>query len=71
MSITSTFTFTVRGENHYELVSFAEERIAEFFEIEVIEVQKKLSYELNIKENQDMSSDYAYEAEIIVRGRDV
>jgi hypothetical protein len=46
-------------------------RISEFFEVNLEDVSKKFNYELDVRENIDMLDGNPYEAEVIVRGRNV
>jgi hypothetical protein len=61
----------VYGESYEEILSNAEYRISEFFEVNLEDVSKKFNYELDVRENIDMLDGNPYEAEVIVRGRNV
>lgn len=71
MSVTTTARFTVYGDIYEDLVTTAEERISEFFEINASDVKKKFNYELLVEENSNMESEHSYSAQVIVRSRDV
>lgn len=71
MSIFSTLSLKIYGDTYEEIVMSCQERICEFYEIEESDIKTKISYEINIRENQEMESDCAYEASITVRGKDV
>ncbi len=71
MTVSSIFRFTVYGESYEEILSNAEYRISEFFEVNLEDVSKKFNYELDVRENIDMLDGNPYEAEVIVRGRNV
>jgi hypothetical protein len=71
VTVSSIFRFTVYGESYEEILSNAEYRISEFFEVNLEDVSKKFNYELDVRENIDMLDGNPYEAEVIVRGRNV
>lgn len=71
MTVSYIFRFTVYGESYEEILSNAEYRISEFFEINLEDVSKKFNYELDVRENIDMLDGNPYEAEVTVRGRNV
>ena len=71
MSIFSTLNLKVYGDTYEDIVMFAQERICEFYEIDEAEIKTKINYEIDIEENQEMESGFAYEAIVTVRGRDV
>lgn len=73
--ISTTFRFEVFGDSHEELRERAEALIANFlrtedepdFEPEEYLVSHSVNYEMVVTENQDMSSDNNYTAEVIAR----
>jgi hypothetical protein len=73
--ISTTFKFEVFGDSHEELREKAEALIANFlrtedepdFEPEEYLVSYSVNYEMMVSENQDMSSDSSYTAEVIAR----
>jgi len=71
MSVITTLKFFISGNSYEELIAIAEDRISEFFNVELDSVRKKFSYEIDITENLDMVDDSAYLATVIVKGRDV
>lgn len=71
MSVATTLKIIVYGDNHEDILGHAQERIADFFQVDVDDVNKKFSYEIHIIENIDMNSDNDFEATVTVRGRDV
>lgn len=71
MSVAIALSFNIYGDTHSYFVEQAEARIADFFEIDYDDVRKKFNYEIDVKENQEMMSDYAYEALVVVKSRDV
>lgn len=78
----TTFTFTVLGDNYDELIRSADAAIARFmnssdnedFDIEGSgeDYQKdvRVNYELVVKANEDISSDYEYTGEVVAKLRD-
>lgn len=79
--ISTTFKFEVSGDSHEELREKADALISNFlrqedspeFEDEEYLASHSVNYEMVVTENQDMSSDSNYTAEVIVRmkhGRD-
>jgi hypothetical protein len=79
--ISTTFKFEVSGDSHEELCEKANALIINFlrqeddsdFEDEDYLTGHSVNYEMVVTENQDMSSDTDYTAEVIVRikhGRD-
>jgi hypothetical protein len=79
--ISTTFKFEVSGDFHEELREKADALISNFlrqedspeFEDEEYLAGHSVNYEMVVTENQDMSSDSNYTAEVIVRmkhGRD-
>lgn len=71
MSVITTLKIFISGNSYEELISTTEYRISEFFDIELENVRKKFSYEIDILENLDMTDDCTYLATVIVKGRDV
>jgi hypothetical protein len=71
MSIFSTLNLKIYGDTYEEIVMLCQERICEFYEIEESEIKTKISYEINVEENQEMESGFSYEALVTVRGKDV
>ena len=71
MSVITTLKIFISGNSYEELISIAEDRISDFFNVESDSVRKKFSYEIDIAENLDMVDDYTYLATVIVKGRDV
>jgi hypothetical protein len=71
MSVVTNLKFFISGNSYEELVSIAEDRISDFFNVESDSVRKKFSYEIDITENLDMVDDSTYLATVIVKGRDV
>lgn len=79
--ISTTFKFEVSGDSHEELREKADALIINFlrqedeleFEDEEYLTNHSVNYEMVVTENQDMSSDTNYTAEVIARikhGRD-
>ena len=71
MTVSSILKFTVYGETYEEILFTVEERISEFFEVDSDTLKTKFNYEIHIQENMDMIEGSPYEAEAIVRGRNV
>jgi len=71
MSVITTLKIFISGNSYEELISIAEDRISDFFNVESDSVRKKFSYEIDIAENLDMVDDSTYLATVIVKGRDV
>jgi hypothetical protein len=71
MSVITTLKIFISGNSYEELISIAEDRISDFFNVESDSVRKKFSYEIDIVENLDMVDDSTYLATVIVKGRDV
>jgi len=78
----TTFNFTVSGDNYEELIRAADSSIARFlssahdedFEDENdshdSENMVRISYELSVTASDDISSDYEYTAEVVAKLRD-
>ena len=71
MSIFSTLNLKVYGDTYEDIVMLSQARICDFYEIDELEIKAKINYEIDIEENQEMESGFAYEARVTVRGRDV
>jgi hypothetical protein len=71
MSVVTVAHLSVSGDDYREISLAAEKRISEFFNINVSDVKKKFNYELLVKETQDMESDSFYQAQVVVKNRDV
>ena len=71
MSVVTVAHLLVSGDDYEEISFAAEKRISEFFNINVSDVKKKFNYELLVKETQDMESDSFYQAQVVVKNRDV
>jgi hypothetical protein len=71
MSVITTLKIIICGDSYEELVSISDSRISEFFNIELESVRKKFNYEINVAEDIDSEEDCVYQAEVVVRGRDV
>lgn len=71
MSIFSVLNLTVYGDTYEDVFLNARTRIADFYELSEEDLDSKLNYEINIKENQEMASDFLYEAVVTVRGKNV
>jgi hypothetical protein len=71
MSVVTVAHLSVSGDDYEEISLAAEKRISEFFNINVSDVKKKFNYELLVKETQDMESDSFYQAQVVVKNRDV
>jgi hypothetical protein len=71
MSVVTVAHLLVSGDDYEEISLAAEKRISEFFNINVSDVKKKFNYELLVKETQDMESDSFYQAQVVVKNRDV
>jgi predicted ATP-grasp superfamily ATP-dependent carboligase len=71
MSTIVTARFIVYGDTYDELVTASEDRLSEFFEVDLADIKKTFNYELVVTENENMSSQYSYEATVVVRKRDV
>lgn len=80
MSRTTTFQFTVEGDNYDDLASKADNTIARFmssaheeeFEDEKFDSSSgpRINYELVVTTNENIVSDYEYRADVIARIRD-
>jgi hypothetical protein len=71
MSVTTTLKFFISSDSYEEFVEIAESRISEFFNVELDNVRRKFSYEIDVAEDLDSVGDSMYNAVVIVRGRDV
>ena len=71
MSVVTTLKFFVSSDSYEEIVEISENRISEFFNVELDSVRKKFGYEINVVEDLDSVGDSMYQAVVIVRGRDV
>lgn len=65
----STFKTFVYGDNYDEIVDSSEEVIAEFLNIPVEDISKKVNYELIIEKDDSVSADLTYKAQVIARIR--
>lgn len=72
MNIT-TFRFAVEGDDIKDLGSKAEFKIAKLIDADYTEADffKKFTYELTITENNDISADCEYTADVVARIKDV
>lgn len=80
MSRTTTFQFTVEGDNYEELTLRAANTITRFMssaEDEEFEDDKldyssgpRVNYELLVSTNEDIASEYQYKADVVARIRD-
>jgi hypothetical protein len=71
MSVVTVAHLFVSGDDYEEISLAAEKRISEFFNVNVSDVKKKFNYELLVKETEDMESESFYQAQVVVRNRDV
>ena len=71
MSVVTVAHLLVSGDDYEEISLAAEKRISEFFNVNVSDVKKKFNYELLVKETEDMESESFYQAQVVVRNRDV
>lgn len=79
---TITLNLTVQGDNYEELREKAEVAISKFLGTEdeeddffdedsIPETFKNVNYELIVSQNEDMSSEYEYSAQVIAKVKDV
>ena len=79
---TITLNLTVQGDNYEELREKAEVAISKFLGTEdeeddffdedsIPESFKNVNYELIVSQNEDMSSEYEYSAQVIAKVKDV
>jgi hypothetical protein len=71
MSVVTVAHIFVSGDDYEEISLAAEKRISEFFNVNVSDVKKKFNYELLVKETEDMESESFYQAQVVVKNRDV
>jgi hypothetical protein len=71
MSVVTIAHLSVSGDDYEEISLAAEKRISEFFNVNVFDVKKKFNYELLVKETEDMESESFYQAQVVVKNRDV
>jgi hypothetical protein len=71
MSVVTVAHLFVSGDDYEEISLAAEKRISEFFNVNVSDVKKKFNYELLVKETEDMESESFYQAQVVVKNRDV
>lgn len=71
MSVVTVAHLLVNGDDYDEISLAAEKRISEFFNVNVSDVRKKFNYELLVKETEDMESESFYQAQVVVKNRDV
>jgi len=71
MSVVTVAHLFVNGDDYEEISLAAEKRISEFFNVNVSDVKKKFNYELLVKETEDMESESFYQAQVVVKNRDV
>jgi hypothetical protein len=71
MSVVIVAHIFVSGDDYEEISLAAEKRISEFFNVNVSDVKKKFNYELLVKETEDMGSESFYQAQVVVKTRDV
>jgi hypothetical protein len=71
MSVVTIAHLFVSGDDYEEISLAAEKRISEFFNVNVSDVKKKFNYELLVKETEDMESESFYQAQVVVKNRDV
>lgn len=71
MSVVTVAHLLVSGDDYEEISLAAEKRISEFFNVNVSDVKKKFNYELLVKETEDMESESFYQAQVVVKNRDV
>jgi hypothetical protein len=71
MSVVTVAHLLVSGDDYEEIYLAAEKRISEFFDVDVSDVKDKFNYEILVKETEDMESESFYQAQVVVRSRDV
>jgi hypothetical protein len=71
MSVVTVAHLLVSGDDYEEISLAAEKRISEFFDVDVSDVKNKFNYEILVKETEDMESESFYQAQVVVRNRDV
>jgi len=71
MSVVTVAHLLVSGDDYEEISLAAEKRISEFFDVDVSDLKNKFNYEILVKETEDMESESFYQAQVVVRNRDV
>lgn len=71
MSVVTIANLLVSGDDHEEISLAAEKRISEFFNVDISDVKNKFNYELLVKETENMESESFYQAQVVVKKRDV
>lgn len=67
----ATFKFKVDGSDYQNLQNKAKKELAGFIEVELEELNKYVSYELDISPNEKAASTYSYTALVTARLKNV
>lgn len=65
--MTTIFRVTVHGDTYDEIVLQAESEISSFLEVAMEDLEKKVTYELQVEKDDAFDAEFTYKAEVIAR----
>lgn len=63
----TTLRVEVYGDTYEELVSKAESEISSFLEVDIEDIDKKVTYELQVEKDDAFDAEFVYKSEVIAR----